>query len=130
MADGQFRRTITVLPVRDIAEAVRWYEMSLGMETVYLHEGATEDEATNYAVLSRDGVEVHCILDEPPPHEMAWTKAGTGYLYLKVQDVDAFCQEVLGREVPIARELQTENWGARGLNLADPIGNHIHIEQE
>lgn len=129
MIERQFLRTITVLPVSDIIASVRWYEGSLGLETVYLHEGTTADEATNYAVLVRDGIEIHLILDEPPPYETSWTKAGTGYLYLKVQDVEAMYREVCGKRVPIARVLQTENWGARGFNLADPSGNAIHIEQ-
>ena len=130
MTEHQFIRAITVLPVKDIAESTRWYEDSLGLRTCYLHEGSTEDEATNYAILARDGLEVHLVLDEPPPYGTSWTKAGTGYLYLKVQDIDSMYEEVCSRHVPVAGPLQTENWGARGFNLTDPSGNSIHIEQE
>jgi len=125
------RRTITVLPVDDIAQATGWYEAALGFETVYLHEGADEDEVTNYAIVVRDGVAVHLILDEAPPYpdRQPWTLAGTGYLYLIVRDVDAAYEEFTAKDVVPTRELRIESWGARAFNLADPSGNTIHIEQ-
>ncbi len=129
MPAPQFLRTITVLPVRDIAEATAWYERALGFDTVYLHDGSTPEEVTNFAILSRDGLNVYLILDEPPPYAAPWTKAGVGRLHLVVRDVDAVFEEVTVAGVDIARGLETENWGARGFNLTDPSGNSIHIEQ-
>jgi len=126
---AQFLNTITVLPVDSVEESVEWYEKALGLRTVYLHEGDREDEPTNYAVLAREAVSVHLILDEPPPYEQSWTKAGTGYLYLIVRNVDEVFVEVQSRGVNVTRGLQTENWGARGFNLTDPSGNAIHVEQ-
>lgn len=124
-----FVRTITVLPVADIAAACGWYERALGFATVYLHEGSDETEATNYAVLRRGNLDIHLILDEPPPHRTAWTVAGTGYLYLMVRDLDAVYAEVQASGIPITRGPAIENWGARGFNLTDPSGNAIHVEQ-
>ena len=127
--NSQFLRTVTVLPVDDIGVAAKWYKHALGLNTAYLHEGEDDTEATNYAILARDGVEVHLILDEPPPHRTAWSHAGTGYLYLLVRDVDAVFEEVRSRGFPIARALRTEGWGARAFELTDPAGNSVHIEQ-
>jgi len=129
LPEPQFVRTLTILPVRDIAEAAAWYERALGFQTVYLHEGASPEEATNFATLDRDGVHVSLILDEPPPYAAPWTKAGVGHLHLVVRDVDAAFSEVEASGVAIARGLATENWGARGFDLTDPSGNSIHIEQ-
>ncbi len=129
MTEEQFLRSIVVIPVSDIDESVAWYRAALGFETLYLHEGDLEGEATNYAILRRDNVAVHLILDEPPPHAQAWTKAGTGYLYLIVRDVEAVHDEIRSQGVRFARGLQTEKWGARGFTLTDPSGNAIHIEQ-
>jgi uncharacterized glyoxalase superfamily protein PhnB len=103
MTERQFSRTITVLPVHDIVHSSEWYGKVLGLETVYLHTGVHEGEATNYAVMVRDGVYVHLILDEPPPHDAAWTKAGTGYLYLRVRDVDQMFREIVAKGIEIAR---------------------------
>lgn len=124
-----FLDTVTVLPVRDIAESTAWYEQALAFETVYLHEGDESGEATNYAILRRGAVTMHLILDEPPPHRRAWTQAGTGYLYIIVGDVAAVYGELQSRKVEISRPLQTELWGARAFELMDPSGNAIHIEE-
>jgi catechol 2,3-dioxygenase-like lactoylglutathione lyase family enzyme len=91
----------------------------LGFETRYIHghgrRGESEDFA-NYAI----------ILDEGGP---VWTRAGTGYLYLRVRDVDATYADVKSHDVPIDRPLQHENWPARGFNINDPSRNDVHIEQ-
>ena len=127
MAETQFLRTILVLPVNSIEASTDWYHDALAFETVYLHEG-DPGETANYAILRRESCEVHLILDEPAPHGAHWTKAGTGYLYLVVRNVEAVFEEVQSRGVKITRGLETENWGARGFNLTDPSGNAIHIE--
>jgi catechol 2,3-dioxygenase-like lactoylglutathione lyase family enzyme len=129
MPDPQFLKTMTILPVNDISKSTAWYEYALGFKTVFIHGSGQRGEVedfTNYAILQRDAVEVHLILDEGGP---VWTRAGTGHLSLTVRDVDAVYAEVKGKSVSIARELQRENWPARGFNLADPSGNEIHIEQ-
>lgn len=130
MAHIQFLRTISVLPVADIQEAVDWYRQALGFEAAYLHEGEHPGKATNYAILRREGLEVHLILDEGEADCASWSKDGSGYLYLKVRGVDAVFSEVKGRGAQIARGLQTENWGAGGFNPRDPSGNAIHVEEE
>ncbi len=122
-------KTITVLPVKDIEEVAKWYEKSIAFHTVYLHEGDKEGEATNYATLQRDDVTFSLILDESPKHESSWTKAGSGYLYLIVKDIEKEYREAQSRGTKISRELRTESWGARGFNLRDPSGNEIRIEQ-
>ena len=129
MNESQFLKTTTILPVKDIYETLTWYQDILGFENVYVHgegrRGEVEDFA-NYAISRRDSVDVHFIMDEGGP---VWTRAGTGQLHLTVRDVDAVYAEVQSRGGAIARELQRENWPARGFDLADPSGNHIHVEQ-
>ncbi len=129
MNENQFLKTTTILPVRDIDDTIEWYEQTLGFKPLYIHgegrRGEAEDFA-NYAVLRRDAVEVHFILDEGGP---IWTRAGTGQLHLTVGDVDASYAEVQALGTRIARQLQQENWPARGFDLVDPSGNHVHIEQ-
>jgi uncharacterized glyoxalase superfamily protein PhnB len=43
--------------------------------------------------------------------------------------VEAAYARVKSQGVAITRELQRENWPARGFNLKDPNGNEVHIEQ-
>src|SRR6187402_66724 len=129
MHEHQFLKTTSILPVSDIYETLAWYEGTLGFETVYIHGKGRRSEVedfANYAVLRRDSVEVHFILDEGGP---IWTRAGTGHLHLTVRDVDTAYADVQSRGAFIARGLQHENWPARGFDLVDPSGNHVHVEQ-
>ncbi len=126
----QFSRTIPVLPVRDIEAACTWYAKALGLVTTYRHQGTHAGERTNYAVLMRDGVEIHLILDEPAPYANTWTKAGTGYLYLRVKDVESVCEEVQATGIKLESGLETASWGAKGFEFRDPDGNLLRIEQE
>ena len=129
MALPQFLKTTIILPVADIYETTAWYENALGFHTHYVHGDGRRGEAVNfanYAIMKRDAVEVHFILDEGGP---VWTRAGTGHLGLTVRDVDAVYADVQARGIPVRRALQQENWPARGFDLADPNGNHVHIEQ-
>ena len=129
MGEPQFLKAQVVIPVSDIYETTAWYERVLGFETRYIHGSGRRGEAedfANYAILGRDAVEVHFIMDEGGP---VWTRSGTGYLYLRVRDVDAVYASMKSQGSAIFRELQRENWPARGFNLKDPSGNEVHIEQ-
>lgn len=129
MSTPQFLSTTIILPVRDIYETVAWYERALGLQTRYVHGNGRRGEAedfANYAIMSRDSVEVHFILDEGGP---VWTRSGTGYLSLTVRDVDLEYSEVKARGISVLRELEKQNWGARAFSLEDPSGNQILIQQ-
>ena len=129
MTDSQFLKTTIILPVSDIYDTIAWYEKALGFQSCYVHGNGRRGEAqdfANYAIMNRDAVEVHFILDEGGA---VWTRAGTGHLGLTVRDVDAVYAEVQSRGIVIARNLQQENWPARGFDLNDPSGNAVHIEQ-
>jgi len=130
VSEGCFARTITVLPVHDIEIACEWYAEALGMATAYLHEGDHPDEVTNYAILVRDGVAVHLILDEPAPYGDTWTLAGTGYLYLKVRGVRSVFDSVRSKGIETTQDLEVAPWGASGFELRDPSGNLIRVEEE
>ena len=117
----------SVMPVDDIGACVTWYRAALAFEPIYFHEGDEPEEPTNYAILERDGVRVHLILDEGQP-EYPWARIGMGYLYLRVTDASVLAEEVRSRGIPFARDLQTEPWGSLAFNLVDPAGNQIHLE--
>lgn len=129
MSEMQFLGTTIILPVSDIYDTTAWYERALDFQTRYIHGSGRRSEVehfANYAIMWRDAVEVHFILDEGGA---VWTRAGTGHLGLTVRDVDAVYADVKARGIVIARELRHENWPARGFDLTDPSGNAVHIEQ-
>jgi len=129
MSEVKFLKATIILPVDSIYRTLEWYQRALGFAMHYIHgegeRGEAEDFA-NYAIMTRDAVEVHFILDEGGP---VWTRSGTGYLALTVRDVDAVYADVQSRGIPIARTLQKENWPSHGFSLTDPSGNEVHIEQ-
>jgi len=129
MNDSGFVRAVLVLPVGDMKQARAWYESVLGFETAYLHDDPVEDPDGNYAILRRDGAEVHLILDEPPRNH-PWTTAGTGYLFLIVRGVDAVYQQVQAKRVTVTRPIRQESWGARAFQLTDPSGNLVLVAED
>jgi len=128
MSEAAFVRAVLVLPVSDMKQTRAWYAGVLGFETAYLHDDPADDPEGNHAILRRDGAEVHLILDEPP-REHPWTTAGTGYLFLIVQEVDALFQQVQSTGVKITRGIELESWGARAFQLTDPSGNLILVAE-
>lgn len=75
------------------------------ISTGHSRRGETEDLA-NYAIMSRDEAEVCVIMDEGGP---AWTRSGTGYLYLTVPGVEAVYASVKSQGIMIIRDLRREN---------------------
>jgi len=124
---SQLSRAIPVLPTSDINAACAWYLDVLGLETMFSHEGTHEGEETNYAVLESDGVQIHLILDEPPPYADSWTAAGSGYP--QVRDVEKLCQRMQAKDIQLTQPLAQSSWGADGFEFRDPDGNLIRIEQ-
>ena len=123
-----FVSAIVVLPVSQMKQARQWYALALGFETAYLNSDPEEDPEGNYAILRRDSAEVHLFLDEPP-REHPWSTAGTGYLYLIVEGLDAVFQKVEASGVPVTRQIQKQDWGARAFQLTDPSGNLILVAE-
>jgi len=127
MGETLFLKAQVVMPVNDVYETTAWYERVLGFETRYIHgSGKRGEDFANYAIVGRDLMEVHFIMDEGGA---VWTRSGTGYLYLTVSNVEAVYTGVKSQGVTISRELRHENWPARGFNMKDPSGNEVHIEQ-
>lgn len=129
MNKSRFVRAILVLPVDDMQQARAWYAKALDFETVFLNQDPVEDPEGNYAILRRDGAEVHLILDEPL-REHPWTTAGTGYLFLIVEGIDTVFEQVQARGITVTREIKVESWGARAFQLTDPSGNLILVAED
>ncbi len=112
-----------------MTESISWYSTVLGLDLVYIHNDPVDDPEGNYAIVRRDGAEVHLIRDEPPS-EHPWTTAGNGYLYLLVRDIDTVFDRVKSSGTGITREICKEDWGVRAFLLTDPSGNLIRIAEE
>ncbi len=134
MSDSTFLKTTVILPVSDLYKCISWYQSVLGFQTSYIHGNGRPGEDpnfANYAILFRDGVEVHLILDESKDRSgRGWDSPGNGRLGLTVSNVDALYDTVRTTGVAIENELKQLNWPARGFDLRDIDNNLIHIEQQ
>lgn len=134
MTRPRFTRITNVLPVSDIYDTIAWYERVLGLTTRYVHGSGRRGEERNFAnylIMERDGLEFHFILDESGPADTRprWTRAGSGYLGLTTDDVDALHAEIATTGASTDGPVRQMNWPARGFNLTDPSGNTVHVEQ-
>src|SRR5262245_8180542 len=124
MPTPAFIRAQLVLPVTDVKASCGWYAEVLGFKPVWVNTDPEDDPDGNYAILKRDGAEIHLIRDAPP-REHPWMAAGTGYLFLLVREVEALFRDLETRGATIVRPLRQESWGALAFQLKDPSGNLI-----
>jgi len=130
MSDSSsFVRAVLVLPVRDMKQARTWYAHALDFETVYLHDDPVEDPKGNYAILRRDGAEVHLILDEP-----ATPRPSVGDCRHRLSlpnRAGSRCGVPTGtsQACAVTRRIKQKSWGARAFQLTDPSGNWILVAE-
>ena len=113
------RRSVPILPVRDVRVALRNYQ-SLGF-TVDVYEDA--DGTAIYGFLRREGLELHLTLfrDLDP-------LANTSAVYFYVADPDAIYKEWSEARVEGGlSQPETKPWGMREMAYGDPDGNLIRI---
>ena len=120
----EFRQVAPAYVVRDVEEAVSWYRDHLGFEIEHLNRDPAGEDPTNYAVLRRDDVEFHLVLES-----MVDASAGSSGCQISVRNVDALAAQLEAGGVQIVRSLQDQKWGARDLVIADPDGNRLVLSE-
>jgi uncharacterized glyoxalase superfamily protein PhnB len=105
-----------ILPANDVLETVRWYEVKLGFQRRFVY---TEPP---YAVIARDGVEIHLSQFKID------AKRNYTTCYIRVKGVDALYEtwRVQGLIHPSAT-LETKPWGQKEFAIADPNGNLLRF---
>jgi uncharacterized glyoxalase superfamily protein PhnB len=105
-----------ILPANDVLETVRWYEAKLGFQRSFLYTQPP------YAVVARDGVEIHFSQFKVDPASNHTT------CYLRVTNIDALyegwrAQGLVHPQAP----LQVKPWGQKEFALVDPNGNLLRF---
>ena len=106
-------RTIPVLASLDIAESVRFYESQLGFSCGY-QEG-------HYAILKRDGMELHFWLAPDRIHPENTS------CYIRGGQVVALHAEYAARGVPRLSAFQVRPWDMKEFTVHDPHGNLLRF---
>jgi catechol 2,3-dioxygenase-like lactoylglutathione lyase family enzyme len=110
-------RINSVMPgfgVRDMGGAIDFYTTKLGFQVAFKN-GAV------FAIVSRDGIALSLGLDR------SGSGAGKGSCYLKVEGVDAFHEEFIGKGVEMTHPLKTEAYHIREFMITDPDGNTLNF---
>lgn len=124
MTDGdrfernRFRKAVPSLPVKDCAEAIRYYCEVLGFRKDF-DDAILGREETLFAGVSRG--ECAITLNQ---HERQEYRAIVG---CEVDDVDLLHEEYRSRGVTILLAPQDEPWGERHMAIVDPNGHQIHF---
>ena len=115
---AQFVEVNPVLPVRDVTKAVRYYGERLGFSLV----GQDDAESPRYAVVKRDGVELHLQWHDSTSFESV-EKLNLRFV---IADIDALFAEYTTQDVFHERSaLRETDWGTREFAFYDPDGNGL-----
>lgn len=110
--DAPVPNAVPVLPVRDLARSVAWYErLGFVVRTRY-------DDA-GYAILGFEGTELH-LTSAPDMAPATETLSGC---YLRVADADAVHARWATAGAPEVAGLVDQPWGIREFATEDPDGN-------
>ena len=123
-----FERSVTILGCRDVPRSAEWFRDVLGfhLDPEIGLFGDDPDEGPVYAIVDRDGVNLHLQirrLDLPAGREEIETDA-----YFYVTDVDALYAELKSTGVlhPVSRDgISTTDFGTREFATLDRDGNLI-----
>lgn len=110
---GRLRRIAPGLPTTDLARTVEHYAR-LGFSRL------TPDTTPGFAILTRDGVELHFALK--PDHDPATT---AGWVHVTVDDADELAAEFVAAGMPQRREPHDTDHGTREFAHVDPDGNLV-----
>lgn len=112
----------SVIPLRYVesVDAVRSYYLdSLGFDHAMGMIG--KDGQLDFAIVQRGGA----MLMLARPQEGTTLTSGSVEIYVEVEDVDAYHDQLQTRGVAIKQGLETQWWGDRNFSIVDPAGHTI-----
>ena len=118
---NRFRKAVPSLPVKNCAEALRYYCEVLGFKKDF-DDAILGVERTLFAGVSRG--ECQLTLNQ---HDRQEYRATVG---CEVDDVDLLHQEYRSRGVTIVLSPQDEPWGERHMAIADCYGHELHFSSK
>ncbi|MEM8555851.1 MAG: VOC family protein [Pseudomonadota bacterium] len=106
------------LPVRDVAESARRYEMAFGLQVTFQN-----GDPVIFAILKRDAAELHLSVTDGP--------TGGDHIgaHLMVSDADVAFARCQAAGFKIIKPIKTQNYGLRDFVVADLDGNRIDVGQ-
>jgi uncharacterized glyoxalase superfamily protein PhnB len=116
---ARFRFAAPVFPVDDATETAEFYRTTLGFSIERLY-----GDPPYYAIVSRDGVEIH--LSE---REDTSTPIERCAVYIYVDDADALYEEFAGKGLKMFAPPEDQDNGMREFELTDNSGHFLMFGQ-
>jgi len=108
-----------MLITSSVRKSTEFYQ-KLGFEVDFIYEANISGQP-NYAVVKRDGLEVHFESYEHDQLEESQPRVKCG-IYFMVDDVDQLHEELLGNQVEIKWPPTNQSYGIRDFKILDPDG--------
>lgn len=117
--------TLSVLPVKNVAESLDYYVNTLGFSEVF-HQGDDQGQMVN-AQVQMSGC--HLMLNLNPAR--ADQQGGGVYFWIRVADkpIDELYESIKAKKVKIEHEIENQFWGDRSFTVRDSLGYYIAFTQ-
>jgi catechol 2,3-dioxygenase-like lactoylglutathione lyase family enzyme len=112
--------------VPDLDQAREFYQEAFGLDARPMGDDTVMLRFKDMAVFLHKAA----AAQEPLPEVLAEGRNGAGQFAIIVDDVDAVCSELAGREVKLLSGPADRPWGMRTITFADPAGHIWEIAQE
>lgn len=127
-----------MLGVRDMKRSIEFYENVLGFSAKAV---MPDREYPKYAKFTRFGTEILVqplgLMREGLIENFRFPKEsepGLGVVHYvefpDYEDIDAYYEELKGKEIAIVKELSDRSWGKRDFMVADPDGHFISFSKQ
>ena len=108
-----------VLLSSDLARTAVWYRDALGWDFAFF------GDPPNFGIASREGQRVMYARSAAPVVPNWQVVENVWNVYIRVDDVDAWHAELVGRGVELDYGLCNQPWGMREFGVQDPDGHDI-----
>jgi predicted enzyme related to lactoylglutathione lyase len=113
-----FGRIAAVVPVADMARALRFY-----VETLGLTKSFENGDPIAFAIVKRDAAELHLTLAH------GHVAGGHNVAHLLVSDARTLHDRLVAAGASIVKPIRDAPYGMRDFIVADPDGNRIDVGQ-
>jgi len=126
MTDWEKEIGAMTLFVPDLDRARDFYQQVFGLDARPMGDDTVMLRFKDMAVFLRQAA----AAQQPLPEVLAEAQNGAGQFAIIVDDVDAVCSGLAGREVTLISGPADRPWGMRTVTFADPGGHIWEIAQE
>lgn len=125
---GSMNVDVITLFVDNLQGAMAFYQEVFGLSCVYQDDVSAVYDFGNMSINLLDITEAHGLI---APEKVASQNSGSRFMFtIRVEDVDAVCNELHTRGIVLLNGPMDRPWGVRTVTFADPAGHIWEIAQQ